>query len=312
VDPVTHTLFGIALAETGLKERTALGGATLVVGANLPDIDVLAYAWGPTTALWFRRGATHGVVALVVLPLVLTGIMLAWDRLVRRPSVWPVVGRQVWLLAAIAVASHPVLDFLNVYGMRWLMPFSDRWTYGDTLFIVDPWVWAILFAGIFLARRQRGSLGTSRRRPALGALVMMGVYIGVLAMSNVAARRIVTRSLVEAGMARPTRLMVAPMPVNPLRRRVVVEDAGLFRFGFFRWLPSPSFELEEFTYDRHPASPAAAAATRGPKVRQFLSWARFPYSQVEERPDRYLVRLGDARYTLEPAGWAGMLVEIEK
>jgi len=38
-------------------------------------------------------------------------------------------------------AHHPTLDWLNTYGMRWLMPFSGRWFYGDAVFIVDPGCW---------------------------------------------------------------------------------------------------------------------------------------------------------------------------
>ena len=37
-----------------------------------------------------------------------------------------------------------MLDWLNTYGVRLLMPFDGRWFYGDALFIVDPWVWLLL------------------------------------------------------------------------------------------------------------------------------------------------------------------------
>lgn len=330
MDPVTHTLVGAALAETGLKRRTALGTATLLIGANLPDVDLLSFVAGSATALWFRRGVTHGVLGLVALPFALTGVMVLWDRLVRRRGRrdhdGSLVSGQILLLAAIAIASHPMLDFLNTYGMRWLMPFSDAWYFGDTLFIVDPWVWVVLTAGVFLARKRETGTGKrgaapsasppdrpTARSPAVTALLVMGVYIASMAISSIAARWIVTRSLTAAGLGVPTRLMVAPRAVDPFSKWVVIEDAGVFRFGSFRWFRSPKFTLDEYRYDRHPSHFAAAAATRGPEVRKFLSWARFPYSFVEERQDAYIVRLGDARYTLDPEGsWAGMTVVIEK
>ena len=53
-------------------------------------------------------------------------------------------------LPALAVLTHPILDWLNNYGMRWLMPFDGRWFYGDALFIVDPWVWLALGGVLFL------------------------------------------------------------------------------------------------------------------------------------------------------------------
>jgi len=41
MDPIAHTLFGAALAESGLKNRSRYATATLLIGANLPDIDVV-------------------------------------------------------------------------------------------------------------------------------------------------------------------------------------------------------------------------------------------------------------------------------
>ena len=31
------------------------------------------------------------------------------------------------------------------------MPFSERWFYGDALFIIDPWLWLLLAAGVVIA-----------------------------------------------------------------------------------------------------------------------------------------------------------------
>jgi inner membrane protein len=71
MDPLTHTLVGASLAETRVG-RVGLGTATCVIGANLPDIDAATYFLGGDLALGFRRGWTHGVLAMAVLPLVLT------------------------------------------------------------------------------------------------------------------------------------------------------------------------------------------------------------------------------------------------
>ena len=305
MDPVTHTLVGATLAQTGLKRRTALGTATLLIGANIPDVDVLAYFWGGETALWFRRGVTHGVLALIVLPFILTGLMILWDRTVRRrrrgglPAVAP---GQLLLLAAIGIASHPLLDFMNSYGMRFLAPFSYRWFYGDALFIVDPWVWAALAVGFWTARR-----GTSG--PKL-ALLATSIYVVVMAASNVVAREIVERSIARSG-AGAERLMVAPLAVTPFTRWVVVEDAEGYMVGLFNWLPSPKVELARLPYDRDPADPAAADAVRERRPRRFLSWARFPYYLVQQQRGAYVVHIGDARYSVDPEGsWASTSVTI--
>ena len=93
MDNLCHTLVGAALAEAGLGKKTALGSATLMIAANLPDIDVLAIPLGHS--LGFRRGITHGVPALIVLPFVLTAVMIGWQRW-RKPDAVPPSAR--WLL----------------------------------------------------------------------------------------------------------------------------------------------------------------------------------------------------------------------
>src|SRR5918999_6246703 len=187
MDNVCHTLVGAALAQAGLKRRTTLGAATLMIGANFPDIDVLAVPLGHSVD--FRRGWTHGVLALVVLPFLLTAIMVTWDRLVAAWRARTVgvegrrraVTRELLLLSTISILTHPTLDWMNEYGMRWLMPFSGRWFYGDTLFIVDPWLWAMLGVGVALARRT-GS------RPARIALVASGIYVVAMMVMAIVSR----------------------------------------------------------------------------------------------------------------------------
>ena len=132
-----------------------------MVAANAPDVDVLSYVRGQYFALAFRRGITHGVPALLLWPFVIAGAMLAWDRFVRRrrePSAEPARFQPLLLLAAIGVLTHPALDWLNTYGMRWWLPFDPSWSYGDSLFIIDPWLWLMLGGAAALAgARSRGA-----------------------------------------------------------------------------------------------------------------------------------------------------------
>jgi inner membrane protein len=154
LDPVTHTFVGASLSAAGLRRVTPLATATLIVAANAPDVDIAAQAWGSWTALAFRRGLTHGVPALFVLPFLVTGGIMAWDRWVRRrrrPDAVPVKPGAVLALSTLGVWTHPFLDWLNNYGMRWLMPLDPGWSYGDALFIIDPWVWLLLGGALFLA-----------------------------------------------------------------------------------------------------------------------------------------------------------------
>jgi inner membrane protein len=158
VEPLAHTLAGACLAESGLKRLSPLAASTLIVAANLPDLDGACYLHSADAAFAIRRGWTHGILAVAVLPVLLTFAMVAFDRVIRRkqrPALPP--SRPVILLALsyVGVLSHPFLDWLNNYGVRLLMPFSDRWFYGDALFIADPWLWLILGAAVMLSWTAR-------------------------------------------------------------------------------------------------------------------------------------------------------------
>ena len=65
MDNLCHTLVGAAIGEAGLKQRTRYGNATLMIAANLPDLDVLSFLTG-VNPISFRRGWTHGVLAQFV------------------------------------------------------------------------------------------------------------------------------------------------------------------------------------------------------------------------------------------------------
>lgn len=174
MDPLAHTLVGAALAETSLAHRSEpakdgaaagtaaripLATATLVLGANLPDVDFVFYFLGSDLALEHRRGWTHGVLAWALLPLLFVGLLAAWDRSLRRrrePELEPAPLGTLLGLSYLALLTHPLLDWLNTYGIRLLMPFDDRWFYGDSLFIVDIWLWLVVGGAVFLARARRG------------------------------------------------------------------------------------------------------------------------------------------------------------
>src|SRR3954466_12035226 len=104
MDNVCHTLVGAALGEAGLKQRTRFGLATLMIAANLPDIDVMVFATGmPSVA--FRRGWTHGILAQALLPIALTGLIWLVGR--KRSETRDPPFRLGWILA---------LSYIGVYS----------------------------------------------------------------------------------------------------------------------------------------------------------------------------------------------------
>ena len=300
MDNVCHTLVGAALAEAGLKRRTASGSATLMIAANFPDLDVISVPFGHS--LGFRRGLTHGLPALIVLPFVLTLVMLGWYRWRGRRGESP---NPKWLLglSAIGILTHPFLDWMNTYGMRWLMPLNGRWWYADTLFIIDPWIWLALGLGVWASRRR------SRPTPARASLAVVATYIAAMGMLSASARAGVIQELARQGITADT-VVVEPVPANPVRRRAIYHWNGAYHLADYavlrRALSAPWFAIP--INDQHPA---VALANQSPGGREYQSWTRLPYYVINELPNTTWVTIADARYTLDGrSSWAVVQIPI--
>ena len=312
MDNICHTLVGLALGESGLKRKAPLGNATLMIGANLPDVDALSYLRGPVTALGFRRGWTHGILAMAVWPFVLAGLMLWLDGALRRRGrggAEPARFRALLLLSAIGVWTHPLLDLLNTYGVRLLMPFSGRWFYGDTLFIVDPWVWLLLGLGIVVAR-LRGKAGEwEKRRERYAQVGLFGatLYIGIMAVSAAVLHHGLWAALRRHDPA-PLRIMVAPTPLDPFRRDIVLEMPDAYAVGTMSRHARRELIHDWTTIPKLDALPDARAAAATAEGRTYLSWARFPFFAVgaDCAPAHTCIR--DARYF--PQHWAEVAVPV--
>jgi inner membrane protein len=265
-----------------------------MVAANLPDIDVLVFATG-IPSVSFRRGWTHGVLAQALLPVGLVVALMTLDRWRRRRESPESRNRDrcrpFWLLLLgyVGVYSHVFLDYLNNYGVRLLTPLDWRWFYGDAVFIVDPWLWASLGFGVWLARRTGGA------RPALVALVFASVYIaGMWTMARSAREFVASAWAAQSG--EPARaLMVGPVPVVPWTREVIIDAGDHYRTGRFTAWPS-RLELAAERVPKNNGGGPVAEARVDPAVTGFLVWARFPFWEVTPSSTGAIATVRDMRF----------------
>ncbi len=296
MDNLTHSLVGAVLGQAGLKKKTGLAMPALIIGANLPDVDAACFFWlDGVEHLGFRRGITHGPPALVLLPLILAGLLWGFDRWQTRRGKRPEGRLPVhfgWLFALsfIGCLTHPALDWLNVYGIRLLEPFSSQWFYGDTLFIIDVWLWALLAVGVWYSLR-REKRGRSFRWPALATTVLALVYIGANMMWSIG--NAASFSISNKRMALPAEIMVvSPVPFFPNEREIIFG-----RRGEFYKIPAGIAPI------RQNALPISDSLCDWPDLEPlretnsqldaFLFWSRAPFA---ERAEDGSVILYDARF----------------
>src|SRR5262245_19502519 len=174
MDNGTHTLLGAALSKSRLGRLHRLAPLSLVLAANLPDADIVASLFGGKDSyLFHHRGITHSLFGIAIQVPLFAWLMLWIERrcaarLARAASPFvaaaapvapPGFAPYLWP-ALVGLASHPLLDSLNNYGVRPWLPFSDARYFGDLVFIVDPWLW-LLFGGVALLAGARTRVGTA-------------------------------------------------------------------------------------------------------------------------------------------------------
>ena len=300
MDNLCHSLVGMALSRAGLNKRTALATSTLVIANNLPDIDVGVFATN-TLAMSFRRGWTHGVLAQLTLPIALTGAMLIYDRYRKKTSPDDRAdAKQLLLLSYVGVLLHVFMDWTNSYGVRLLMPFSERWFYGDALYIVDPWLYLTLGLAWWLGRKHT--------RAARIGVALAAIYVLTMVGSNVIARREVASGLARAGRPADSRFMVTPVVVNPFRREVVIDVGDRYEKGNLWFDPLPHFRPAGFGIEKGFDAAEVQPALATPLARAFLRWSRFPFVQVN--PSERGVWINDYRYAnVGPYGWSSVKLQ---
>jgi inner membrane protein len=304
MDNLTHSLVGSLIGQAGLKRRTGLAMPALIIGANLPDLDAACFFWlDGVEHLGFRRGITHGPIAWVLLPLLLAGALWWFDRWQagrgKRPADrLPVSFKWLYLLALLSCLTHPALDWLNVYGIRLLEPFSSTWYYGDVLFIIDIWLWLLMgFVTWFsLLREKRGG---EWRRPARIAIGVALAYIGMNGwISKTASYDAGREASVGTATEHGIHVIASPVPLafwerETIRSELASGDQGalgpIYHVGRWSVLGKAS---DESPMPRQPCAWLDDAAS-GEEADAFIFWSRAPFA--ERAPDGSVI-LRDARF----------------
>jgi inner membrane protein len=284
MDNLTHTAVGLFLSRIGLGRWSPRGTAIVVIAANIPDIDVVTLAGGPLNYLHYHRYLTHAIAAMPVMALAAVAIVALTGRKKLR---W--IG--AFFAALIAVASHLLLDWTNVYGIRLFLPFSARWLRADTTGVIDLWILAVVIIGIagpFLARLVGSEISSSTSRDhhhgrglAWFALLFILVYNSGRAVLH--ARAVASLGSHLYGDATPLRVAALPDSANPFKWRGIVETADSYVVQQVNLANDSAVERASFFPKASPDA-AIAAARATPPFQDFLRFAQYPLWRVTPNP----------------------------
>src|SRR6266699_7080682 len=303
MDNLTHTLTGVALSQAGLNRKTRFATLALVIGSNLPDVDIVTRLAGSATYLKYHRGITHSVLGVIVLSALLAGTIYYLGRAARPPkkrATPPLDGRWVLAICLIALASHVLMDLTNTYGVRCLWPFSGRWYAWDILYIIDPVLLALLIAGLGLPaifRLVSEEVGASKPDFRRGAIFSLCCLVLLCGLREFAHRRVLGMLESHAyGEENPRRVGAFPSPADPFAWTGVAETDSSFRVLPANALDDDVDAERAGVFHKPEPSPVLDAAMKARTAVIFANFARFLWRQVEETEDGYEVMLRDLRF----------------
>ena len=295
MDNLTHSLVGALIGQMGLKRKTGLAMPTLIIAANIPDIDAVATLLGGHQHLAIRRGITHGPIAMLVLPLLLWGAMLAyakWRPKPDRPSI-----HKGWLLtlAYIGCLSHPLFDWFNSYGVRLLEPFSSQWFYGDTIFIIDIWLWIALISGVWISIRRERKSALNWRIPAVASFSAICAYIFANGLITGRAEQLMAEAVEQKHNIIPSLVVANPVPVQFWKREMLWRDNMRYGQGSYT---APSDIVVDNNVGLHQMEGARtkALAKEDMNGSAYLFWSRMPVVRVVGEGADKKMNLSDQRF----------------
>ncbi|GAA4898643.1 metal-dependent hydrolase [Ferrimonas pelagia] len=213
MDSITQAALGATVAGAVAGKRC--NGKVLLAGAllgTLPDLDVLISYSDDVANVVKHRGFSHSL--LILLPF---SLMLAWliDRF-RPIADWSFA--RLWTLIALALITHPLLDYFTSYGTQLLWPISGYFS-ASSVFIIDPLYTVPLLLALVAGRvrPQRAS------RWCVYGLLLSSLYLGWGLTAKQLIERRAQDSLAALGLPQAS-IFLTPTAFNTLLWRVVVLD----------------------------------------------------------------------------------------
>ena len=266
---------GGLLAEMGLRRRSRFAFAACLLGASAPDIDVFAPLAFPVDGIEFHRGPLHAVFAWPILAAGIVAILWLVHRWKpRREDTLSFRAGPLFVVALLAVLTHPFLDWLTTYAIALFAPLSWRWYSGDAIFIIDWVYWLLMIVGIsWSSWRWRRHLPNAGRPARIAGALMLG-YIAFNLIESAYVERSTAKELRRRGIE-ATLVVAGPPPFAFWERNIQWRSADRFGSGQFDF--TKGLVLDPSTQPLGLDDPALQAAERTSRhVRAFLVWSRMP------------------------------------
>ena len=228
MDSISQLALGAALGVAVVGRKAGVGKAALwgAVAGTLPDLDVFWDHGDPISNMVLHRAESHSLLWLSLFSLPMAAFVA------RMHSQWP-LWRHWWLAIGLTLVTHPLLDWMTVYGTQLALPFTNQPYAIGSIFIVDPFYTLPLLVGVVWASvvKTKSYAGVGLRANQFGLTIStLYLFWGLAAQAHVT--RIAKSDLVKKGVDF-SHVLVTPTPFNSLLWRVVAISDDQYLEGFY-------------------------------------------------------------------------------
>lgn len=221
MDNITQWIIWWALFTLSTKKYTIKNFLLWWLIANIPDSDIfiakLLYT-DPLDQFFFHRGVMHSIIGWLgigVITWIIVSLLKSWKLL------WEKVLNIIWSCIITIFGGHLIIDWLTTYGMRRFLPWSNRVSSWDIIFVVDFWMRVgllILFVSYIISR--------SRKFISLSILWFVCIYLCACWLFKYTSYQHITRAFgLHYDSASIKRVIIVPEPLQPFLRRWVIQTS---------------------------------------------------------------------------------------
>lgn len=289
----THVLLAYALARAFFS-RYGWGVTLFIVLAGVAsDLDHILSLFSPAAFLIFHRGVLHSILGALIIALVVA--VIASTRLRGQPPF-----ANLLLATGSAALLHLFLDVLQVPGAALLWPVRSARLSLDWLPLYDPWIIAILLAGILLPELLRlvsSEIGAKSKTPrgrngAIAIFALLILYFAARGALHSSAIALMEPHTYHGESARRTAAL--PEALSLFEWTGVVETQSNLCILSVPVSSNRSFNPEHpYCVHKPEPSPELSAALKTAVARRLIPTLRFPRAQVTRVTDGSQVTISD-------------------
>jgi inner membrane protein len=272
MDPITHSLAGLTISYLGFRRKAAIW--VLLLSSIAPDFDYITRLWGVDVFLRYHRGITHGILALIVVPVII-GLIFG----LRKGFLY------YFFIAFLGYSAHLFMDLTNQYGTRILAPLDWQQYSLNLTFIIDPYITIGLLISLILCKYKKEKS------------VVIALITVLLFTSYIAGRYYLhdkTRDFLKEKLEANT-YNIYPLPNDFLRWWFIATSGNEVKAGFADLFTQRVYIQE--TYRMADKDPFIERSKEIKFIKNFLYFAKYPYAEVKSEKGKTTVIWRELSYS---------------